>query len=249
MAATVTPRINHHQLTMNRLALMIIWVNAGRSAPKLWNVCSNCGTTKISRIALTRIATTITVAGYAAILITLPLILFQAYAFILPAFSPQEKSVAMPLLLTVPALFLLGVTFTYFVVLPGAVAFLQNFNAENFDILIQARPYYQFSVVMMAGIGLLFQIPIAVMAVTRLGIISPAQLKQNRAYYVLGVAVVAAIGNGSPDPFTMIFVMIPLIVLFEISVQLASWLERRDLAREAELAQESDSDASDDEPW
>lgn len=172
--------------------------------------------------------TTISVASYAAVLIVLPILLYHLYAFILPAFTPRERKVAMPLLLTVPGLFLLGVTFAYFVVLPGAVGFLQNFNAENFDILVQARPYFKFAVVMMAGIGLLFQIPIVVLAVTRLGIITPAQLRQNRPYYILGVAIVAAIGNGSPDPFTMVFVMIPLILLFEISVRLAGWMERRE---------------------
>lgn len=172
--------------------------------------------------------TTISVASYAALLIVLPILLYHIYAFVLPAFTPRERQVAMPLLLTVPGLFLLGVAFAYFIVLPGAVAFLQNFNAENFDILVQARAYFQFAVLMMAGIGLLFQIPIVVLAVTRLGIISPAQLRENRPYYILGVAIVAAIGNGSPDPFTMIFVMIPLVLLFEISVRLAGWLERRE---------------------
>lgn len=171
--------------------------------------------------------TTLSVASYAAILIVLPLLLYHLYAFIIPAFTPRERQVAMPLLLTVPFLFLVGVAFAYFVVLPGAVGFLQNFNAENFDILVQARPYFQFSVFMMAGIGLLFQIPIVVLAVTRLGIITTTQMRENRPYYILGVAIVASIGNGSPDPFTMILVMIPLVLLFEISLRLAIWLERR----------------------
>jgi sec-independent protein translocase protein TatC len=174
--------------------------------------------------------TTISIASYAAILLVLPILLYHLYAFVLPAFTPRERQVALPLLLTVPFLFLLGVAFAYFIVLPGAVDFLQNFNAENFDILVQARPYFKFAVFMMAGIGLLFQIPIVVLAVTRLGIVTTAQMRENRPYYVLGVAIVAAIGNGSPDPFTMIFVMIPLILLFEISLRLASWLEKREAA-------------------
>lgn len=190
--------------------------------------------------------TTISVASYAALLFSLPVLLYHLYAFILPAFTPREKEVAMPLLLAVPGLFLLGVAFAYFIVLPGAVAFLQNFNAENFDILVQARAYFQFAVIMMAGIGLLFQIPIVVLAVTRLGIITPQQLRQNRPYYILGVAIIAAVGNGSPDPFTMIFVMIPLVLLFEISVRLASWLERREaqqaeMERQAEAAREAEA--------
>lgn len=172
--------------------------------------------------------TTLTVAGYAAILLILPLLLYQAYAYLLPALRPGERRAAMPVLLAAPGLFLAGVVFAYFVVLPGAVGFLQNFNSENFDILVQARAYYSFSVMMMAGIGLLFQVPLAVLALTRLGIVTPAQLRANRPYYILGVAILAAIANGSPDPFTMIMIMIPLIALFEFSVRLAGWLERRD---------------------
>ena len=122
--------------------------------------------------------TTFTVAGYAALLLSLPFLLYQAYAFVLPAFSPRERKVALPLMLMVPALFLAGVAFGYFVALPRAIHFLQNFNDGNFDILIRATDYYKFSIVLIALIGLLFQIPVGVLAVTRLGIISARQLAQ-----------------------------------------------------------------------
>lgn len=170
--------------------------------------------------------TSLVVAGYAALLLCLPFLLYQLYAFVLPAFTQAERKVALPLMLLVPALFIAGAIFTYFVVLPGAVGFLQSFNAGSFDVLLQARTYYKFAVLMMLGIGLLFQIPVAVLVVTRLGIISPAQLRKNRGYVILGVVVLAALGNGSPDPFTMVMVALPLIALFEISVAVAGWLER-----------------------
>ena len=97
--------------------------------------------------------TTFTVAGYAALLLALPFILFQAYAFVLPAFSPQERRAALPLMLMVPFLFVAGVAFGYFVALPRAVDFLQNFNQDSFDVLLQAKDYYRFSVVLLAVIG------------------------------------------------------------------------------------------------
>src|SRR4051794_13680553 len=81
---------------------------------------------------------TVRVAAYAALLISLPLLLYQAYAFLLPAFSAREREVALPLMVMVPFLFLSGVVFAYFIVLPAAVNFLQNFNDDNYDILIQA---------------------------------------------------------------------------------------------------------------
>ena len=102
----------------------------------------------------------------------------RRYAFVLPAFSPAERRVALPLMLMVPVLFMSGVAFGYFVALPRAINFLQNFNDQSFDILIRAADYYKFSVVLLVVIGLLFQIPVGVLAVTRLGVISARQLAQ-----------------------------------------------------------------------
>lgn len=171
--------------------------------------------------------TTFTVAGYAALLLTLPFLLYQAYAFVLPAFSPTERRVALPLMLMVPVLFLGGVAFGWFFALPPAIRFLQNFNDDAFDILVQAKDYYRFAIVFLAVMGFLFQIPVGVLAVTRLGVISARQLQRNRGYVLLGIAVLAAVATPTPDPFTMLISMAPLVVLFELSVQLARVFERR----------------------
>ena len=104
--------------------------------------------------------------------------------------------------------------------------FLQNFNDDSFDILLQAKDYFKFAVLFVAGVGVLFQIPVGVLAVTRLGIFTPRQLAKNRGYVILGIAVLAAVATPTPDPFTMSIAMAPLIVLFELSILLARWLER-----------------------
>lgn len=169
---------------------------------------------------------TITIAFYAALLLAMPMLLFQAYAFVLPAFSPGERKVALPLMLMVPVLFVMGAAFGYFVVLTRAVAFLQNFNDDSFDILLQAKDYFRFAVLFVTGVGVLFQIPVGVLAVTRLGIFTPQQLARNRGYVILGIAVLAAVATPTPDPFTMSLAMAPLIVLFELSILLARWIER-----------------------
>jgi sec-independent protein translocase protein TatC len=187
--------------------------------------------------------TTFTVAGYAALLLSLPFLLYQAYAFVLPAFSPEERRVALPLMVLVPVLFIAGVAFGYFVALPRAIDFLQNFNDQSFDILIRAADYYKFSVVLLAVIGLLFQIPVGVLAVTRLGVISARQLARNRGYVILLLAVVAAVATPTPDPVTMLIAMAPLVILFELSVQLARIFERR-----AEKRAEDEWDPDDDPP-
>ena len=187
--------------------------------------------------------TTFTVAAYAALLLSLPIILWQAYAFVLPAFSPEERRVALPLMLMVPFLFLCGVAFGYFVALPRAINFLQNFNDQSFDILIRAADYYKFSVVLLAVIGLLFQIPVGVLAVTRLGVISARQLAHNRGYVILALAVVAAVATPTPDPVTMMIALAPLVILFEFSIILARLFERRAERRAQEEWDEDDDPA------
>jgi sec-independent protein translocase protein TatC len=169
---------------------------------------------------------TFKVASYAALLLAMPLILFQLYSYVLPAFSPRERRVAMPLMAVVPFLFLAGVAFAYFLVLPNAIDFLQNFNDDNFDILLQARDYYGFSILVLAVMGLLFQVPIGVLAVTRAGIVSTRQLRATRRYAILVIAVLAMLLPGT-DPVTMGLLMAPLLVLYEGSILFATLVDRR----------------------
>jgi sec-independent protein translocase protein TatC len=165
--------------------------------------------------------TTITVSAYAAILIALPIVLYQLYAFVLPAFSPTERRIALPLLLMVPVLFIAGVVFGYFFVLDPAVHFLLNFNDSEFNIQVRARDYYSFVTMTLLAMGIIFQIPMAILAVTRLGIATPKQLRQWRRYAYLAIAVLAAL-LPSVDPVSMLIEMVPLMVLFELSIVLAS---------------------------
>ena len=169
---------------------------------------------------------TFKVAAYAALLFALPIILWQMYAFVLPAFSPSERRVALPLMMMVPVLFIAGAVFAYFVVLPSAIKVLQNFNSDNFDILVQARDLYKFTILTCVALGLLFQVPIGILGMTRMGIVSVAQLRANRRYAILIIAVLAMLLPGT-DPITMVLSMAPLIVLFEGSILLAALLDRR----------------------
>lgn len=174
---------------------------------------------------------TVKIAAAAALLLALPLLLYQAYAFILPAFSKEERSVAVPLMAMVPFLFIAGVVFAYYMVLPNAISFLQNFNDDKFDILIQAKDYYRFAITVLIAMGLCFQVPVGILACTRLGIISVAQLRGSRRYSILGIAVIAMLLPGQ-DPVTMLSLMVPLYVLFEGSILLA-WLQERRVRRHA----------------
>jgi sec-independent protein translocase protein TatC len=167
--------------------------------------------------------TTLTVTAYAALLVALPVVLYQLYAFVLPAFSPSERRLALPLLMLIPVLFIAGVVFGYFFVLDPAVHFLLNFNDSEFNIQVRARDYYSFVTMTLLAMGIVFQVPMAIVAVTRLGIATPKQLRQWRRYAYLAIAVVAAL-LPSVDPISMLIEMVPLMVLFELSIVLASIL-------------------------
>jgi Tat protein translocase TatC len=165
--------------------------------------------------------TTMTLCMYGAILLAMPVILYQLYAFILPAFSPTERRVALPLLLMVPFLFIAGVVFGYFVVLKPAIQFLLSFNSNDFNTQIRARDYYSFVSLTLLSIGILFQIPVGILGLTRLGLTTPQKLRKNRRYAYLGCAVIAAL-LPTIDPVTMLLEMVPLLVLYEASILLAS---------------------------
>ena len=164
--------------------------------------------------------TTMKLAFYAGILLALPILLYQAYSYILPAFKPNEKKVVLPLLMMVPVLFIAGAVFAYFVIMPAALNFLLSFNADQFDIEIRGADYYSFFILTLISVGILFQIPVGTIAVTRLRIVTPEQLGSNRRYAVLVIAILAMLLPGT-DPVTMLISMAPLYALFEISLVLA----------------------------
>ncbi len=169
--------------------------------------------------------TTLTVSAYGAAVLSAPFILWELYAYVLPAFSPSEKRVVLPILLLFPILFIGGVAFAYFAVMPAALHFLLGFNDNQFNIQVRARDYYSFfSMTMLAG-GLIFQLPMLILAVTRLGIVKVEQITKNRRYAYLIIAIVAAALPGV-DPVSMLIEMVPLLVLFELSILLARWFGR-----------------------
>jgi sec-independent protein translocase protein TatC len=170
--------------------------------------------------------TTITVAAYGAVILAMPVLLYQLYAYVLPAFSTSERKTVLPILLLFPVLFLAGIAFSYFVVMPAAVNFLLNFNDSQFNIQVRAKDYYSFFAMTMLAGGLVFQMPLAILAMTTLGIVRVDQITKNRRYAYLALAVLAAALPGV-DPISMLLELVPLLVLFELSILLAKVFDRR----------------------
>ncbi|HEU4392843.1 MAG TPA: twin-arginine translocase subunit TatC [Solirubrobacterales bacterium] len=173
--------------------------------------------------------TTLTVSVYGAFVLALPFVLYQLYAYVLPAFSRSERRVVLPILLLFPVLFLAGIAFAYFVVMPAAVNFLLNFNDSQFNVQVRARDYYSFFSMTEIACGLIFQMPLAIIAVTRLGVVRVEQLSENRRYAYLAIAILAAALPGV-DPVTMLIEMVPLLVLYELSILLARAFGRPEAA-------------------
>ncbi len=180
--------------------------------------------------------TTLTVVFFFALIVSLPVILFELYGFVLPALQPSERRAVAPLLAAVPFLFATGVAFGYFVVLPAALRFLVNFNSSEFNILVQASPYYQFAATVLLAMGLVFQVPVVILGATRAGLVTPSQLRGGRRYAIVACAAVAAFLPG--DAITLILETVPLYLLYEASILMASFVARRDAVRDGAQAAE-----------
>ena len=176
---------------------------------------------------------TITVCFWAALLVSLPVLLYELFAFIVPALNPREKQVIMPAMVFAPVLFFAGAAFTYIVVLPAAIKFLQGYNSQQFQAFVQAKSLYSFEVLTMGGIGLAFEMPLLLLGLRAVGVIDGNTLTKHWRYATVILAVIAAAMPGS-DPVTTGLETAPLVVLFLASIVLLKLADRRAARREAE---------------
>jgi sec-independent protein translocase protein TatC len=170
--------------------------------------------------------TTIKVCFYFALILALPILLYEIFAFVLPALTDREKSVLRPILVAAPALFFAGVIFAYLVVLPAAIKFLQGYNSSHYQALVQASSAYSFEVLTMAAIGLAFEMPMVLLGLRAIGIINGSTLTTHWRYAAVIIAIVAAAMPGA-DPVTTGLETAPLVILFLVSIVLLKYLDRR----------------------
>jgi sec-independent protein translocase protein TatC len=174
--------------------------------------------------------TTVAVSFYFALVLALPAILYELFAFILPAMNPNERRAITPLLISIPALFAAGVVFGYEIVLPAAVRFFVNFNAGEFNNLVQANQFYKFAATILLAMGVIFQLPVLIIGSVRLELVTVSQLRHSRRYALVACAAVAAFLPG--DFITLLLETLPLYLLFEVSILLAAVLDRTKRRRE-----------------
>ncbi len=183
--------------------------------------------------------TSFTVSLYAAFLLALPLLFWQAWAFLAPALEEHSQKLIGGLVLFAAVMALLGVGFGYFVVMPPAIHFLTNFDTQLYDIQIRAKDYYNFVSLCLLATALVFEVPMFVLGLTRLRILTTDKLRKNRR---IGYATMAVIAVALPgvDPITTTLEMIPLMLLFESSIWLSLLFDRRAGTRRAAAATVSD---------
>jgi sec-independent protein translocase protein TatC len=174
--------------------------------------------------------TAVKVSFYAALAAAFPVLVWQAWSFFAPAVQEGRQRVVARFVALATVLFATGMAFSYFVILPLALRFLTNFDEELYDIQIRASYYLSFASLMIFATGLVFQLPIFILALVRLGILTTDQLRRNRriAYVAL---LGAAILLPTVDPVSLAFEVAPLWLLFEGSIWLSVAMERRWAAR------------------
>ena len=180
----------------------------------------------------------IQVAFFVGLVLALPVILYQLWAFVSPALYQHEKKVVVPLLVGAVALFVAGVGLSYFVVLPFTLRFLLGLETESLHAMISASEYFGFAVSMSLAFGATFELPILVVLLTALGIVTPQFLSRYRRHAVVLCAVAAAVITPGTDITSMMALMIPLYFLYELSIVLSFAVDRRRRRRAARAAAE-----------
>ena len=183
--------------------------------------------TKLVTLGVTEpFTTSVKVSFYAAIGLVLPVLLWQAWAFFAPALNRQAQRALSGFVVLSTALFVGGVLFAYFVLLPRALGFLVGFDGSLYEEQVRASYFLSFVSLMLLATGLSFQMPIFILGLVRLGVVSSATLRRNRR---IGIVVMVAFAILLPtvDPVSLLFETVPLLVLFELSIWLAAMMERR----------------------
>jgi sec-independent protein translocase protein TatC len=170
--------------------------------------------------------TAVKVSMYAAIAIVLPVFLWQLWSFVAPAVDEATQRIVAAYVVLATGLFAIGVLFSYFVVMPPAIDFLTNFDDQLYNVQIRASYYLSFTSLLLLASGLAFEMPIIILAFVRLGVLSSAMLRRNRRIGLVAMLCFAIL-LPTVDPVSLAFETIPLLILFELSIWLSVFMERR----------------------
>jgi len=158
-------------------------------------------------------------------------VLFQLWSFVSPGLTGRERGAFLAAMPFSATLFLGGAAFAFFAVLPWALKFLINFPGPEVVPVISISKYLSFVIMLLLVFGIVFELPVAVFLLSKLGIISPQFLSGNRKYAILAIFVAAAVLTPTPDAFTQVMMAVPLIVLYEISIWICRFTYKKEHAK------------------
>jgi sec-independent protein translocase protein TatC len=167
------------------------------------------------------------IAFFASLLLTGPYCLYQIWKFISPGLLPAEKKYVLPFVLVSSTLFISGVLFGYFIVLPPAFRFFVSFSSDFLKPMFSLKEYLSLSLKFLLGFGVSFQLPIFLFFMTKVGIVNVKMLKKQRRYAILVIFIVAAVLTPSPDAITQTLMALPLVVLYEIGILVSKFAEKK----------------------
>jgi sec-independent protein translocase protein TatC len=170
------------------------------------------------------------VSFVAGLFLAIPVVLYQVWAFIAPGLYKNEKSYVLPFLFSSTVLFVLGGVFAYYVILPPALNFLLIEFGREFTSIIRAIDFFDFVLVIIVGMGVIFQLPVLVAFLSIFGLITPSFLWRNFRYAFLLIVIIAAVVSPTTDPFNLFLWSGPMVVLYMISIGI-SWIFKRRRAK------------------
>ena len=179
---------------------------------------------------------------YAGLLCAVPFILYQFWAFILPGLYENEKRSVIPYVALTTGLFLAGIAFGYFVVLPVGLRFLVGYGHQYFNQLNAIDRYLSFVSMFELAFGIVFELPLVMMLLAWAGILDHRQMAKYRKYAILVEAVIAMVLTPSQDPVSMMLMLGPLIVLYEFGILLARLASKRKIRRREAAALKATED-------
>lgn len=158
------------------------------------------------------------VSVLSALVLVSPYLFFELWKFVSPGLKPKEKKFVFPFVLFATGTFLVGLAFGYYLVLPYGYQFLVEFGGDSHQAMITLQEYFSLTLKMLLGIGIIFELPVVLILLGKVGIVNATFLAHHRRYAFVGAAVVGAVITPSPDAFTMILVAVPLYLLYELSI-------------------------------
>jgi sec-independent protein translocase protein TatC len=231
LAGTEAPFVSHLVELRDRLIRAILAIAAAFTVVAIWPGPSGLydllaepllqhlptGTKLIATNVISPILVPLKITLMAAFMLALPVVLYQLWAFVAPGLYSHEKKLVFPLVISSTVLFVAGVAFCYYLVIPGMSKFIQAFAPSSITAAPDIEQYFGFVLTLFLVFGIAFEVPIAVIVLARMGIVSIAQLKQFRGYFVVGSFIVAAVVT-PPDVISQLALAIPMCILYEVGI-------------------------------